>query len=62
MFAVSQLIYKFEFETGQTVNASTYDKGCVGFMPVYKTRKQAEKAWPECELTEVSKVELEDGC
>jgi hypothetical protein len=42
-FMVCNMHPSFELSTGHRVKASSFAEGCVGFLPCFDTREQAEK-------------------
>jgi len=61
LYAVGIMIRTFETNTGARIKASSYDEGCVGFLPVYGTRSEAEKAYPGNGLIELGSDAIKES-
>jgi hypothetical protein len=54
MFSVGMVVSEFQTNIGITLKASSYDDGCIGFMPVYATKAKAKRTWPTAEICELA--------
>jgi hypothetical protein len=53
MFVVLGLLKELELNIGVKLKASSYDEGCIGFLPVYATKAEAKKAYPDYKILEL---------